>query len=327
MTPTIEATGVRKRYGDAAALDGLDLISEPGKVTALLGPNGAGKTTFVKLVATLLRMEEGTLRVAGFDVARQPRKVRQVIGLAGQYAAVEEVMTGRENLEMVAQLFGQRRGVAKSNSAAVLDRLGLTEHADRRVGGYSGGMRRRLDLGASLVASPRLLLLDEPTTGLDPRSRIELWTAIRELVRQGTDILLTTQYLNEADELADQIVVIDRGRVAAQGSPRELKRKFGQDIVAVHTADDDALSTATELLRRVGSGNPYVEPATRLVTVPVENGSEGLVDAVGLLNRHGVAVEDIGLRPATLDEVFLALTGSSADDERVDAASAPKGAV
>jgi ABC-2 type transport system ATP-binding protein len=222
----IEAHGLMKRFGKTVALDGLDLVAPPGQVTAVLGPNGAGKTTFVRAVATLLKLDAGTLRIAGHDVRKDPRAVRAAIGLAGQFAAIEPAMTCRENLEMVARLFGLDRAAARSGADRVLERLSLTEHADRLARTLSGGLKRRLDLGASLVGAPRLLLLDEPTTGLDPRSRAELWDAIRELVAAGTDVLLTTQYLDEADQLAHQIVIIDHGRVAASGTPAELKRQI-----------------------------------------------------------------------------------------------------
>src|ERR687884_1358358 len=219
MAAIIEAHGLEKRYGKVRALDGLDIVAESGQVLAVLGPNGAGKTTFVRTVATLLRPDAGTLRVAGHDVRREPHAVRRSIGLAGQSAAVEPAMTGRENLELVARLFGQDARSAKANSARVLEQLGLVEAADRLARTYSGGMRRKLDLGASLVGAPRLLLLDEPTTGLDPRSRLELWDTIAGLVAGGTDVLLTTQYLDEADRLASRIVIVDDGRVVAAGSP------------------------------------------------------------------------------------------------------------
>ncbi|MBV8219435.1 MAG: ATP-binding cassette domain-containing protein, partial [Solirubrobacterales bacterium] len=219
MTAMIEARGLTKRFGKTVALDGLDLTADAGQVVAVLGPNGAGKTTFVRTVATLLRADAGTLRVAGHDAHKEPAAVRQVIGLAGQFAAIEPAMTGRENLEMVARLFGQSRRAARASAGAVLEQLGLVDDGDRLARTYSGGMRRRLDLGASLVGAPRLLLLDEPTTGLDPRSRIELWEAIRKLVHAGTDVLLTTQYLDEADPLASQVVLIDDGRSVATGSP------------------------------------------------------------------------------------------------------------
>src|ERR671934_427924 len=237
MTPTIEARGLVKRYGRTTALDGLDLVAERGQVLAVLGPNGAGKTTFVRAVATLLRLDGGALQVAGHDVRREPAAVRRLIGLAGQFAAVEPAMTGRENLEMVARLFGQDVPTARTNAAAVLDALGLDDAADRLVRTYSGGMRRKLDLGASLVGEPRLLLLDEPTTGLDPRSRIELWDAIRSLVERGTDVLLTTQYLDEADHLASHIVIIDHGRAIAAGTPSQLKARAGRNVIEVHVRE------------------------------------------------------------------------------------------
>ncbi|HZM38258.1 MAG TPA: ATP-binding cassette domain-containing protein, partial [Acidimicrobiales bacterium] len=229
-TPIVEAKGLTRSFGKVQALNGLDLVADSGQVVAVLGPNGAGKTTFVRSVATLVRPDGGELRVAGIDALRRPEQVRRVIGLAGQYAAVEPAMTGRENVVMVARLYGQTRRQARANAAVVLDQLGLTEAADRPVSTYSGGMRRRLDLGASLVGAPRLLLLDEPTTGLDPRSRNELWDAIRSMVRAGTDVLLTTQYLDEADQLAQRVVIVDKGRVIADGTPGELKSRAGRDV-------------------------------------------------------------------------------------------------
>src|SRR6188472_3014500 len=259
MTATIEADGLKKRYGKTMALDGLDLTAERGQVVAVLGPNGAGKTTFVRTVATLLRADEGTLLVAGHDARRQPAAVRRVLGLAGQFAAVEPAMTGRENLEMVARLFGQSRRTAKASAAAVLEQLGLLEAGDRLVRTYSGGMRRRLDLGASLVGAPRLLVLDEPTTGLDPRSRIELWHAIRALVAGGTDVLLTTQYLDEADQLADHIVVVDHGRAVAGGSPEELKGMAGRDVIEIRVRRSEDLAAVESVLRGVGDDDVRVD--------------------------------------------------------------------
>jgi ABC-2 type transport system ATP-binding protein len=314
MTPTIEATGLRKRFGRTAALDGLDLVAEPGQVLAVLGPNGAGKTTFVRTVATLLRPDAGQLRVAGHDVRRQPAAVRRVIGLAGQYAAVEPAMTGRENLHLVARLFGQDTRTAKANSIRVLEQLGLADAADRLVRTYSGGMRRKLDLGASLVGAPRLLLLDEPTTGLDPRSRIELWDAIAALVAAGTDVLLTTQYLDEADRLASRIVIIDRGRAVAAGTPSELKQRAGRNVIEVHTHDRGDLPRVAAALAALDHGEAQVEEATRRVSVAVEAGTDRLRDALRSLDAAGLAVDDISLRPPTLDEVFLALTGKDLDE-------------
>jgi ABC-2 type transport system ATP-binding protein len=322
MTPTIEAVGLTKRFGKTVALDGLDLVAEPGQVLAVLGPNGAGKTTFVRAVATLLRPDGGELRVAGHDVRRQPKAVRRIIGLAGQYAAVEPAMTGRENLEMVARLFGRDARSAKASSAAILEQLGLAEAADRLARTYSGGMRRKLDLGASLVGAPRLLLLDEPTTGLDPRSRSELWDAIRGLVGQGTDVLLTTQYLDEADHLASQIVIIDHGRAVAAGTPQELKQRAGRNVIEVHVRDRQDLPRVAATLGALDHGEPQVEQATRRVSVSVEAGTDRLRDALRSLDAAGAVVDDIALRPPTLDEVFLALTGQALD-EATDAAGEP----
>jgi ABC-2 type transport system ATP-binding protein len=313
MTPTIEATGLHKRFGKTAALDGLDLNAEPGQILAVLGPNGAGKTTFVRTVATLLRPDAGELRVAGHDVRREPQAVRRTIGLAGQSAAVEPAMTGRENLELVARLFGQDARSARASSARVLDQLGLTDAAGRLVRTYSGGMRRKLDLGASLVGAPRLLLLDEPTTGLDPRSRIELWDAIGGLVAAGTDVLLTTQYLDEADRLASRIVIVDHGRTVAEGTPQELKGRAGRNVIEVHVRDRADLPRVAASLAAVDHGEPQVEEATRRVSVSVEAGTDRLRDALQSLDAAGVVVDDVALRPPTLDEVFLALTGQALD--------------
>jgi ABC-2 type transport system ATP-binding protein len=285
-------------------------------VIAVLGPNGAGKTTFVRTVATLLRPDEGTLRVAGHDVRKNPDAVRRVIGLAGQFAAVEPAMTGRENLEMVARLFGQDRRAAKRNAQAVLEQLGLPDAADRLARTYSGGMRRRLDLGASLVGAPRLLLLDEPTTGLDPRSRIELWDAIRRLVDTGTDVLLTTQYLDEADHLASQVVIIDHGRAVATGSPAALKRRIGRSVIEVHVRQPRSLPAVAELLARLDRGSVEIDEPTRRVTVRVDAGGDALMRATQSVTAAGIEFEDIGLRQPNLDEVFLALTGKSAEDDQ-----------
>jgi ABC-2 type transport system ATP-binding protein len=323
MPPTIEATGLRKRFGKTTALDGLDLVAEPGQVLAVLGPNGAGKTTFIRTVATLLRPDAGELRVAGHDVRRQPQAVRRSIGLAGQAAAVEPAMTGRENLELVARLYGQDTRTAKANSARVLAQLGLTDAAGRLARTYSGGMRRKLDLGASLVGAPRLLLLDEPTTGLDPRSRIELWDAIAGLVTQGTDVLLTTQYLDEADHLASRIVIIDHGRAVAAGTPSELKQRAGRNVIEVHVRDRADLATVAAALAALDHGEAQVEEATRRVSVPVEAGTDQLRNALRSLDTAGVAVDDVSLRRPTLDEVFLALTGQALTQAPDNAAGHP----
>jgi ABC-2 type transport system ATP-binding protein len=309
-TPVIEAIGLTKRFGKVAALDGLDLVATHGQVVALLGPNGAGKTTLVRAVATLVRPDGGTLRVAGIDVVRHPDRVRRLIGLAGQFAAVEEAMTGRENLEMVARLFGQNRGTARRSADSVLEHMGLTDAGGRLVRTYSGGMRRRLDLGASLVGRPRLLLLDEPTTGLDPHSRIELWGLIRDLVASGTDVLLTTQYLDEADHLASQVVIVDRGRVVAAGTPSELKNRAGRDVIEVHANPTEDLSRLAAAVASLGKESPTVDVVTRRVTVPVERGAEALPRALRAFEQQDVDIDDIALRRPSLDEVFLQLTRS-----------------
>ena len=311
MAMAIEAHGLVKRYGKVTALDGLDLVADRGQVVAVLGPNGAGKTTFVRAVATLLRLDAGRLRVGGHDVRDDPGAVRRVIGLAGQFAAVEPAMTGRENLALVARLFGQDRRAAKRSADAVLEQLGLKDAGDRLARTYSGGMRRRLDLGASLVGNPRLLLLDEPTAGLDPRSRSELWDAIRALVDGGTDVLLTTQYLEEADQLASQVVIVDHGRAVATGTPRDLKRRIGGDVVELHVRRQQDVAGAAAQLERLGLGAAQTDAPARRVTLQVDDGSDGLMAALRSLDDGQIAVEDIGLRQPNLDEVFLALTGRS----------------
>src|SRR5579863_2928539 len=311
MTPILQARGLTKSYGKTRALAGLDLVVQPGGVVALLGPNGAGKTTFVRAVATLLRPDAGTLYVDGIDALRKPAKVRQVIGLAGQFAAVEEAMTGRENLEMVGRLFGLGRKQARAAAVRVLGQMQLTADADRLVRTYSGGMRRRIDLGASLVGTPRLLLLDEPTTGLDPVSRSQLWDTIRSLVHTGTDVLLTTQYLDEADRLASDIVIIDHGQVIAAGTPAELKTRSGDDMIEVHVRDPGQLPPVMAVLAGIGRA-PRADVPQRRACVAVDDGSSRLMDVLRVLDGLGIAVEDISLRRPTLDEVFLALTGPPA---------------
>ena len=313
---TVRASGLRKRLGDTDALDGLDVTMTRGRVLAVLGPNGAGKTTFVKTIATLLAPDAGTLVVAGHDVGEAPHLVRRAIGLAGQHAAVEPAMTGRENLRMVARLFGHVRGGAERASDMVLDQLGLTADGDRLVREYSGGMRRRLDLGASLVGAPRLLLLDEPTTGLDPRSRLELWASIESLVEGGTDVLLTTQYLEEADRLADDVVIIDHGRVVATGTPSDLKSRAGDDVIEVHFAPGaDTTGAAADLAAALRLPEAPAATGARRLTLPARRGAEDLVSAVRALDRLEVTVEDIALRRPTLDDVFIALTGTTTSEE------------
>jgi ABC-2 type transport system ATP-binding protein len=325
MTATIEAHSLEKRYRKTRALDRLELVAESGQVTAVLGPNGAGKTTFVRAVATLLRPDSGTLHVLGHDVRREPERVRQLLGLAGQFAAVEPAMSGRENLEMVARLYGQSRRTARASAQRVLEQLDLVEPADRLVRTYSGGMRRRLDLGASLVGQPRLLLLDEPTTGLDPRGRNDVWEAVRGLVAGGTTVLLTTQYLDEADQLADQICVIDAGRVVADGTPAQLKAAIGADHIDVVVRDASDLPATAAVLDRVAPAIVRVDRDTRRVSAPVAGGTGGsagpmaaLVAVVRELHDAGIAVEDVGVRRPTLDEVFLHLTSTKDREETTE---------
>ena len=309
MDALIEADGLSKKFGKVQALSDFSLTLPAGKPVAILGPNGAGKTTFIRMVATLLQPDRGSLLVGGHDVVRDAMAVRRMIGLAGQSAAVEEMMTGRENLVMVARLYGQPAGAAKQSAARILEQMDLVEAADRQVRTYSGGMRRRLDLGASLVGSPRVLLLDEPTTGLDPGSRNEVWDGIREMSWAGTDIVLTTQYLDEADHLASSIVIIDGGRVIAQGTPDELKSRVGADMVELHTADLLTMQRAAEVLGSLGMAEPATDPATRRCSIAAPSGSRLLPIVVRALDDAAVPVEDIALRRPTLDEVFLALTG------------------
>jgi ABC-2 type transport system ATP-binding protein len=307
--PLLEARGLVVRFGKVTALDGLELTASAGQVLAVLGPNGAGKTTFVRTIATLLRPDAGELRVLGRDVVHDAAGVRREIGLAGQFAAVEPAMTGRENLQMTARLFGQGRRAAREAASAVLGQLSLEEVADRRCSTYSGGQRRRLDLGASLVGAPRLLLLDEPTTGLDPVARREVWDAVRGLAAAGTGILLTTHYLEEADELAEQVVVIDHGRSIASGTVSELKASVGGDVIEVSVADAALLEPAAEILRRVTSAAPRLDRAVRRVRVQAAGGPSELAVVIGCLAEAAIAVEEIGVRRPTLDEVFLTLTG------------------
>ena len=309
----VQAEGLVKEFGEVKALDGIDLTVNRGQVVGLLGPNGAGKTTTVRILSTLLQPTSGRATVAGFDVVKQPDEVRRAIGLTGQYAAVDEYLTGRENLRMFGDLYHLAPSYVKERSAELLDWFDLTDAADRPAKTYSGGMRRRLDLAASLVAQPSILFLDEPTTGLDPRSRLGLWGVIENLVAQGTTVLLTTQYLEEADQLAEDIVVIDHGRVIAHGTSEQLKDQIGGDRVEVTVVDPAAVGRAADALRSVSSGEPLVEELR--VSAPVSGGSTILVDAIRALDLQGVEVTDLQLRRPTLDDVFMSLTGHAAEDE------------
>jgi ABC-2 type transport system ATP-binding protein len=321
----VVAEGLVKTYGNVKALDTLDLEVERGTVLGLLGPNGAGKTTVVRILTTLLKPDSGRAMVAGVDVLRHPNRVRGIIGLTGQYAAVDEYLTGRENIYMVGRLYHLDAKWVSARADELLERFRLTEAADRPAKGYSGGMRRRLDLAASLVAKPEILFLDEPTTGLDPRSRIELWEVIEHLVADGTTVLLTTQYLEEADQLADRIVVIDGGKVIAKGTSETLKDSVGGNRIEVVLRDAAMLQTAATALAPLGNGAPKIDELDRRVTVPVTGGSTVLVDVVRSLDAAGVVLEDMALRRPTLDDVFLAVTGHSAEDKAEAAASKAKG--
>jgi ABC-2 type transport system ATP-binding protein len=311
----VQAEGVVKKFGDVVALDGMDLTVERGQVVGLLGPNGAGKTTMVRILSTLLAPTSGMARVAGFDVVKQPDEVRRAIGLTGQYAAVDEYLTGRENLRMFGDLYHLESKYVKSRTQELLDSFELSDAADRPVRTYSGGMRRRLDLASSLIARPSILFLDEPTTGLDPRSRLGMWTVIQNLVAEGTTVLLTTQYLEEADQLAQDIVVIDHGRVIAHGTAEVLKDQIGGDRIEVTVLQETQALQAADALRAVSAGEPVVEGSR--VSAPVAGGSTVLVGAIRALDAAGVEVTDLILRRPTLDDVFLSLTGHSAEDETV----------
>jgi ABC-2 type transport system ATP-binding protein len=316
----IEVQGVSKSFGETKALIGVDMSVPAGTVQGLLGPNGAGKTTLVRILATLLAPDAGSARISGIDVQQDPNTVRSLIGLAGQYAAVDETLTGRENLVMVGRLYRLGAHLAKSRAEESLERLGLVEAADRPVKTYSGGMRRRLDLGASLVGRPQVLILDEPTTGLDPRTRIDMWSFIRDLVGQGTTVLLTTQYLEEADELADHIVVIDRGQVIAEGTSDQLKSRLGSDLLEVQVAPEDLARTVAEL-QGIGCDKATIDQLGSRITIPVCDPVPDLMAALRVLDQAKIIPTDLGLRRPSLDDVFLALTGRPAGEE--DPAPAP----
>jgi daunorubicin resistance ABC transporter ATP-binding subunit len=317
-TPAILADGVRQTFGDVVALDGLDLEVEPGTVFGLLGPNGAGKTTLVRILATLLRPDAGRARVLGHDVVDEPLAVRRRIGLAGQFAAVDEELTGRENVEMVGQLYRLSGAEARTRAAEILERFGLADAADRRVSTYSGGMRRRLDLGATLAGRPPVLLLDEPTTGLDPRTRQELWSTIDELRRGGTTVLLTTQYLEEADRLAQRIAVVDHGRIAAEGTAAQLKATIGGNVLSVRLADPTGAPDAGAALASLAAGEqPRVNAAEGEIRLAVADPAAS-AEALRRLDARRLPVAAIELQEPSLDDVFLALTGRPMDNEPTD---------
>jgi ABC-2 type transport system ATP-binding protein len=315
MTDAIVVEGLVKRFGGTTALAGVDLTVAEGTVLGLLGPNGAGKTTVVRILTTLLRPDSGRVEVAGVDVLRDPDAVRSSIGLTGQYAAVDEYLTGFENLEMVGRLYRLTRRDARARATELLERFDLADAAGRPAKTYSGGMRRRLDIAASLIARPRVLFLDEPTTGLDPRSRLGMWEFIADLAGSGTTILLTTQYLEEADRLADRMVVIDRGRVIARGTADELKAQVGGQRLELTLADAGELLVAAERLRPLALDEPHVDETARRLSLPVSGGVDVLGEAIRRLEGTGVQVLDLALRRPDLDDVFLTLTGHAAEED------------
>jgi ABC-2 type transport system ATP-binding protein len=312
----IVASGLVKRFGDVCALDGIDLAVPPGTVFGLLGPNGAGKTTTVRILTTILRPDAGEARVFGHDVVADPEAVRNSIGLAGQYAAVDENLTGTENLRLVGRLTHLPKPLIRERAAELLARFDLTEAANRPVRTYSGGMRRRLDLAASLMHRPPILFLDEPTTGLDPRSRSELWAVIEDLVADGTTVLLTTQYLEEADRLADRIAVVDHGRIIAEGSPAELKAGLGATVIEIGMPGEGSALMALQALGRLGVQPPVLEGTT--VHLTVADGSSSLLEVLRALDAEGIAPSGVTLREPSLDDVFLALTGQPAEESIPD---------
>ena len=328
MENIIEAKGLVKRYGDVVALDGLDLSVREGSIVALLGPNGAGKTTAVSILTTLIEPDEGTATVSGVDVLREPAEVRKLIGLSGQYAAVDEHLTGFENLDMIGRLYRLGRKRSRVRARELLERFDLNDAADRPVKTYSGGMRRRLDLAGALVAESPVLFLDEPTTGLDLPSRQELWRIIRDLVKRGATLLLTTQYLEEADRLADDVLVIDHGKAIAQGTSDELKDLVGGERLEVRVTDTESLPAGREVLARVAVGELQDDERPRVVVAPVSGGTQVLARVLAYLEAGGIEVSDVVLRRPTLDDVFLALTGHATrpDEDRTEQVTDGRGA-
>ena len=324
MTLAIEVSGLKKNFGEVQALRGIDFTVEQGTIVGLLGPNGSGKTTTVRILATLLKADGGSAKVSGFDVATNSDAVKETIGLTGQYAAVDEYLTGRENLQLFGQLFHLSKKQASERADELLQRFDLADAADRGIKGYSGGMRRRLDLAASLIGQPEVLFLDEPTTGLDPRSRLGMWEVIESLVAGGTTVLLTTQYLEEADQLASRSVVLDHGSVIAQGTSDELKSQVGGDRVELVVESPDQTESAKQALAPIASGEINLNAQEHKVIVPTSGGSRAVVEAVRLLDEAKIPIADISLRRPTLDDVFLSLTGRVAEDEVSDSGLASK---
>jgi ABC-2 type transport system ATP-binding protein len=322
VTDAVIARGLVKHYGQVRALDGIDVTVPQGSVLGLLGPNGAGKTTAVRILATLLKPDAGTAEVAGVDLLKSPGEVRRRIGLSGQYAAVDEYLTGFENLDMIGRLYHLGRKVSRERARELLAQFSLEDAGDRMAKTYSGGMRRRLDLAGALVANPPVLFLDEPTTGLDPRSRYDMWEVIQGLVAAGTSLLLTTQHLEEADMLASNIVVIDHGRVIAEGTADQLKSQVGGERLEITVADRSQLQAACELLEPIGVGRAVLDDHRRSLLMPVSGGAAVLTDALRRLDAAQIILDDVGLRRPTLDDVFLSLTGhvtEQASDSQKDA--------
>lgn len=315
MAAAFEVNDVYKHFDKIKALDGITLRAEEGKIFGLLGPNGAGKTTIVRMLSTLIEPDKGTAKVLGLDVTRRPEEVRRLIGLAGQFAAVDEFLTGRENINMVGRLYHLPPAEVKKRAQELLERLDLTDAANRLVRTYSGGMRRRLDLGASLVAHPRVLFLDEPTTGLDPRTRLDLWDIIRDLIKEGTSILLTTQYLEEADELADKIAVIDHGKVIAEGTSDQLKRRLGGDVIEFQLIKPADKEKALAAVSPLASEPPTFDETALTITLPVKDGAKVLTETVRALDKAKIEPATLSMHRPSLDDVFLSLTGKKTDVE------------